>query len=247
MPEAVIIIGATSDIARATAMELSQEYDLILVGRNEVELEARANDLAIRLDCNVTTRPFNARDLSTHQDLISDCFEQAELIAGAVVCHGFLPEQTQAQREWDLAHKTLEVNFTSCVSILEPLMARLEEQQYGFLAVISSVAGDRGRQSNYIYGAAKGGLTTYLQGLRNRGFKSGVHVMTVKPGFVSTAMTVGIVDPKSPLVASPGQVARDIYRGIRKRKNVIYSRWFWRYIMLIIRAIPEWIFKRLGL
>ena len=126
-------------------------------------------------------------------------------------------------------------------------MERLAAQEYGFIAVISSVAGDRGRQSNYLYGAAKGGLSVYLQGLRNRGKHCGVHVMTVKPGFVATQMTVGLVDPKSPLVAQPEQVAKDIVRGLKKRKNIVYSRWFWRYIMLMIRSIPEWIFKRLRL
>ena len=247
MRQTVIIIGATSDIARATAMELAKQYDLVLVGRNETELEAIASDLSVRSDCQVQTYLFDARNLDTHAELVATWFEEVDTVAGAVVCHGFLPEQTQAQRDWELAHQTLDVNFISCVALLEPLMDRLESQQESFLAVVSSVAGDRGRQSNYIYGAAKGGLSVYLQGLRNRGTKSGVHVLTVKPGFVATAMTIGLVDPKSPLVAAPEKVARDIVRGIRKRKNVIYSRWFWRYIMLVIRVIPEWIFKRLSL
>ncbi len=115
------------------------------------------------------------------------------------------------------------------------------------IAAISSVAGDRGRQSNYIYGAAKAGLTAYLQGLRNRLFFAGVHVLTIKPGFVATAMTDGLVNPNSPLLATPQQVARDIDRALRCRQNVLYTRWFWRPIMLIIRWIPEPVFKRLKL
>ena len=245
--ETVIVVGATSDIARATAMELAREYNLILTGRDRTELDAIAQDIVIRYECDVSTLMFEALNSNDHATFISECFEKTKRIAGAVICHGFLPDQVEAQRDWGLARKTLDINFTSCVSVLEPLMEHLEGQQEGFLAVISSVAGDRGRQSNYLYGAAKGGLSLYLQGLRNRGQHSGVHVMTVKPGFVATAMTVGIVDPKSPLVATPEQVARDIVRGIKKRKGVIYSRWFWRYIMLVIRSIPERIFKRLRL
>ncbi len=245
--ETVIIVGATSDIARATAMELAGQYNLILAGRDMTELDVIAQDIVIRYECDVSTLMFEALNSNEHATFISECFEKTEKISGAVICHGFLPEQLQAEREWELARKTLDINFTSCVSVLEPLMQRLEDQRDGFLAIISSVAGDRGRQSNYLYGAAKGGLTVYLQGLRNRGQHSGVHVMTVKPGFVATAMTVGIVDPKSPLVATPKQVARDIVRGIKKRKDVIYSRWFWRYIMFIIRSVPERIFKRLRL
>lgn len=245
--ETVIVIGATSDIARATARKLASRYNLILAGRDTIELGAISQDIAIRCECQITTLNFDALNSENHAALIEDCFSKADKVAGAVICHGFLPDQQQAQRDWELARKTLEVNFTSCVSLLEPLMERLAAQEYGFIAVISSVAGDRGRQSNYLYGAAKGGLSVYLQGLRNRGKHCGVHVMTVKPGFVATQMTVGLVDPKSPLVAQPEQVAKDIVRGLKKRKNIVYSRWFWRYIMLLIRSIPEWIFKRLRL
>ncbi len=245
--ETVIIVGATSDIACATARALATQYNLILAGRNSEVLKAIAQDIMVRTDCVVSTLPFEALNTEDHAELVASCFEQADSIAGAVVCHGFLPDQVQAQRDWELARKTLDVNFTSCVSVLEPLMARLETQGRGFIAVISSVAGDRGRQSNYLYGAAKGGLSVYLQGLRNRGAHSGVHVLTVKPGFVATAMTLGLVNPNSFLVAQPQQVARDIVRGIRRRRNVVYSRWFWRIIMLIIRTIPECIFKRLRL
>ncbi|MBA64077.1 MAG: short-chain dehydrogenase [Planctomycetaceae bacterium] len=245
--ETVVVVGATSDIARATALELARHYNLILAGRDDTELGIISQDIATRRECHITTLKFEALSSENHAEFIEDCFTKAGKIAGTVVCHGFLPEQVQAQRDWDLARKTLDVNFTSCVSLLEPFMERLESQGHGFIAVISSVAGDRGRQSNYLYGAAKGGLSVYLQGLRNRGKHTGVHVMTVKPGFVATEMTVGLVDPKSPLVAQPQQVAKDIVRGIKKQRNVIYSRWFWRYIMLIIRSIPERIFKRLRL
>ena len=133
------------------------------------------------------------------------------------------------------------------MALLAPLANYLESRRRGYLAAISSVAGDRGRQSNYTYGAAKAGLTAYLQGLRNRLYRSGVHVLTIKPGFVDTRMTQGRVNPNSPLVASAARVARDIDRAIRRRRNVIYTPWFWRPIMLAVRALPEFLFKRLKL
>ena len=147
----------------------------------------------------------------------------------------------------DEARRAIDLNFTSAVALLAPLASYLEGRRSGYLAAISSVAGDRGRQSNYTYGAAKAGLTAYLQGLRNRLYRSGVHVLTIKPGFVDTPMTRGLVNPNSPLVASPKRVARDIDRAIRRRRNTIYTPWFWRPIMLVVRLVPEFIFKRLKL
>ena len=135
--------------------------------------------------------------------------------------------------------------MTSFVTICEPFAEILESQGYGRLIGISSVAGDRGRQSNYIYGAAKAGVTAYLSGLRNRLFHKGVHVMTVKPGFVATKMTAGLLDPKSPMVATPEKVARDIVRASKRRKNILYTPRRWCLIMTIIESIPEFIFKRM--
>jgi len=129
------------------------------------------------------------------------------------------------------------------VLALNLLANHFEQKHKGFIAVLSSVAGDRGRQSNYLYGSAKGGLTTYLQGLRNRLYHSGVHVVTVKPGFVDTRMVYG--RPGLPLVASPQAVARDVYRAVKSGRNVIYVPWFWRVIMALVGAVPEGLFKRL--
>jgi short-subunit dehydrogenase len=131
--------------------------------------------------------------------------------------------------------------------LLEKFATMMESQRGGCLAAISSVAGDRGRQSNYIYGAAKAGLSTFLDGLRNRMFRVGVHVLSIKPGFVDTPMTLGKINPRSPLVASPDRVARDIDRALLRRENVLYTPWFWWPIMKVIRLVPEPIFKRLGL
>jgi len=137
----------------------------------------------------------------------------------------------------------IDVNYTSAVSILNIAANYFEERQRGFIGAISSVAGDRGRQSNYIYGSTKAGLSVYLEGLRNRLHASGVQVLTIKPGMVDTKMTYGVVYD-SPLLASPTKVAQDISKGIEKKRNVLYTPWFWIVIMFIIKIIPEFIFKR---
>jgi short-subunit dehydrogenase len=141
----------------------------------------------------------------------------------------------------------IDVNYTSAVSLLGLAAAHFASKKTGCICAVSSVAGDRGRQSNFLYGSTKAALTAHLQGLRNRLFRAGVAVVTIKPGFVDTAMTWGLVNPASPLVASPKRVARDMARAIERRANVVYSPWFWRWIMAIIRAIPEPLFKRMKL
>jgi short-subunit dehydrogenase len=156
---------------------------------------------------------------------------------------GYLGDQAKGQCDGEEARRILETNFTGCVSALNILANHFEPRRAGFICAISSVAGDRGRQSNYLYGAAKAGLSAYLQGLRNRLFHAHVKVLTVKPGFVDTHMTYG----RSGLflVASPESVAKGIFRAIVKGKDVVYLPWFWRPIMLVVRSIPEGIFKRL--
>jgi decaprenylphospho-beta-D-erythro-pentofuranosid-2-ulose 2-reductase len=139
----------------------------------------------------------------------------------------------------------LEVNFTATVALLTLLANRLEAARHGCIAVITSVAGDRGRQSNYVYGAAKGGVDRFLEGLRNRLFRSGVAVITIKPGFVDTPMTAGL--RKNALFASPRRVGRAIHRAIEARRSVVYVPWFWRPIMFLVTALPESIFRRLRL
>ena len=156
-------------------------------------------------------------------------------------CHLFRPEK-QAEADPAEARRILEINFTACVPLLD-LLAQYLKKGAGFLCVISSVAGDRGRQSNYHYGAAKAGLSAYLQGLRNRLHPAGVAVITVKPSFVDSRMTFGRKGLF--LVASPEKVARRIYKSIGKCRNVVYLPGFWRPIMFLVRLIPEWLFKRL--
>jgi short-subunit dehydrogenase len=156
-------------------------------------------------------------------------------------------EQILSEVDPEQAARTIDVNFKSYVSLLNAAAMHLRERGGGFLCALSSVAGDRGRQSNYTYGAAKAGLSAYLQGLRNRLAPHGVTVITVKPGFVDTAMTWGLLKAGSALVASPQRVARDIVNAIATRRDVLYTPWFWRWIMLVIRLIPERVFKRLRL
>ena len=163
----------------------------------------------------------------------------------ALIAHGALPDQARCQATADAAIAALDVNFVSAVAILTPLANRFEAAGRGCLAVVTSVAGDRGRQSNYVYGAAKGGLDRFLQGLRNRLHRAGVAVVTLKAGFVDTPMTAAM--PQGPLFVSARRAGRAAHRAIERRRDVAYIPWFWRPIMGVVRALPEALFKRLRL
>jgi len=241
----VLILGATSGIASALAKEFAaHKYDLVLGGRDRDELSALASDLSLRNSVRAKILAFDALDTQTHAAILQSFLAEAgNTLAGTVVCIGYLGDQAKAQVNWDEARLILETNFTGCVSALNILANHFELRRTGFICAITSVAGDRGRQSNYLYGAAKAGLSVYLQGLRNRLFPAGVKVITVKPGFVDTRMTYG--RPGLFLLASPESVAQGIFRAIVKGKSVVYLPWFWRPIMLMVRSIPETIFKRL--
>jgi decaprenylphospho-beta-D-erythro-pentofuranosid-2-ulose 2-reductase len=245
MTENVLILGATSGIAKALARVMAERgCSLVLAGRNREEMEKSAIDLRLRYQVAVEVEDFDALDFAGHAGFITRCLSRPQPIDGIVLCYGCLPDQRQTETDVDEARRTIDVNFTSAITLLIPLANYLESRRGGYLAAISSVAGDRGRQSNYTYGATKAGLTSYLQGLRNRLYRSGVHVLTIKPGFVDTPMTQGWLNPNSPLVASADRVARDIDRAIRRRRNAIYTPWFWWPIMLVVRAVPEFLFKR---
>ena len=244
-PGGVVILGPTSAIARAVAGELAAKgHALVLAGRDTEEIETIATDLRVRHAVPVHAIPWDATYFDTHAERVEACAELLDgSIEGVVLCSGYMPEQEDAQTDWDTARRTIEVTYTGSVSMLNLFATRFESQRRGFICAIGSVAGDRGRQSNYLYGSAKAGLSAYLEGLRNRMFHAGVHVLTVKPGFVDTAMTWGLDGMF--LMASPETVGRRIVRAIEKRRNVLYVPWFWRYIMLIIRHIPESVFKRM--
>jgi len=181
--------------------------------------------------------------LDTHDSLvekISDCEE--------VFCfYGTLPDQSACEQSWEATEQALHTNFLSVVSLLNRLANHFEQRAHGNLVVVSSVAGDRGRKSNYVYGTAKGALSIYCAGLRNRLAASGVHVLTVKPGFIDSPMTAHLEKKPAPLWVGPDRVAKDIVKAANARKNVLYTPWFWQVILLIIQHIPEPIFKRLSL
>lgn len=243
MKKHVLILGATSDIAAAMAQEYGARGDhLMLAGRRLEALEEQAADLRVRHQVDVDIAIFDALDMNPH----ADWFAALPATPDLVVCaFGYLGDQVQAESDFNEARRILDTNFTGAVSILEQVAGAMQKQGHGTIIGISSVAGDRGRQSNYFYGAAKAGFTAYLSGLRNRLAPKGVHVLTVKPGFVRTAMTAHIELP--PLVtAEPEQVAKASVRAADRGRNVIYSLWMWRWIMFIVRSIPESIFKKLS-
>jgi short-subunit dehydrogenase len=238
----VLILGAKSDIANAVAKRFAREgFDLYLAARDSGELEPVCKDLDVRYGIRAEALEFDVLDYEGHEAFYEDI---SEAPIGAICVVGYLGDQEVAQRDFKEAEMILDTNYKGCVSILNVIASYLEARREGFIIAVSSVAGDRGRQSNYLYGSAKSGLSTYLSGLRNRLQKSGVHVMTVKPGFVNTTMTEGMGLPPL-LTAEPAEVAEDIYKAFQKKRDVLYTKWFWRYIMLIIRNIPERIFKRM--
>lgn len=244
--KAVLIVGATSTIARALAKAMAQRgASLILAARDAFEVERIACDLAIRYRVKTAWQAFEATAYETHQDFFEKAIAQFGHLDGVVVSLGELGDQAQAQVDFTSAQQIIHSNYTGVVSLLTHAANYLAAQQRGFIIGISSVAGDRGRQSNYVYGSAKGALSLFLQGLRNRLAKSGVQVLTVKPGFVDTKMTFG--KPGMFLVAQPEKVADAIVKAYQKRKEVIYVPWFWFWILLIIRLIPESVFKKLKL
>ncbi len=235
-----VIVGATSLIARAYAVDCATAgKSLHLAGRDLAELELIAADLRIRHGVQVAVERYDA-SLSGEGRRLALTFA-GRPVSAVVAFHGIMGER-------DEFAAMLQVNCASIAELFEAVVDQsLQAGDKPVLAAISSVAGDRGRQSNYPYGATKAALDAYLSGLRNRLHSLGLRVVTIKPGFVRTRLTEGKVNPRSPLLAEPAQVAADIRRAVEGSANVVYTRWFWRPIMAIIRCIPEFIFKRLKL
>ena len=241
-----VILGASSALAQAVARILVDKgQSLVLVGRDVEKLNAIAADLTVRAGNGVLiqTRIVDLADTETHQQLV-DATSDAE---SYWMFYGSLPDQQMCEQSWEDTEAAFTINFTSAASLLGRIANVFEARKRGSIVVVSSVAGDRGRQSNYVYGAAKGALTLFCQGLRSRLQKSGVQLLTVKPGFIDTPMTADV--PKTPgiLWVTPDRVAQDMVRAQMRGKDVLYTPWFWLPIMLIIRLIPERIFKRLSL
>jgi decaprenylphospho-beta-D-erythro-pentofuranosid-2-ulose 2-reductase len=242
-PRRVAIFGATSAIAQAVAREFARRCDmLVLVGRNAERLAAVASDLRVRGAGAVHTLVADLNETARHDALVEEAWNALGGLDVALIAHGTLGKQREAESSGEKLQEILAANFTSAASLAMGLAQRFERQGSGTLAAIGSVAGDRGRQSNYAYGAAKGGLAIFLDGLRHRLHASGVRVVTLKPGFVDTPMTRDF--PKGPLWATPEQAAAAIVRAIDRGASVAYVPGFWRAIMLVIRNLPEWLLFR---
>jgi decaprenylphospho-beta-D-erythro-pentofuranosid-2-ulose 2-reductase len=237
----VLVLGATSAIAQQVARAYAERgAALFLVARNEQRLGAVADDLRVR-GAQVETAVADLDDPAGHEALLA----RAAPLEIVFLAYGTLGDARRTEQRTEAAEAILRTNLSSPVSLLTRAAQRLEAQGSGCIVALASVAGDRGRASNAVYGAAKAGLSAFLSGLRNRLSRSGVRVITVKPGLVDTPMTGHL--PKNRLYSSPERVARDLLRGIDGTADVIYTPWWWRWIMLVVRLIPERLFKRLSL
>lgn len=238
----VLILGARSDIAMAVAHRFAKEgYDLQLAARNAEGLDADILDIGLRYKVALTQHEFDALDTVSHETFV----EHLPVLPNIAICAvGYMGDQAQNEANRQAALLVMRSNYEGPASILTVLANRFEERGTGCLVGISSVAGQRGRATNYFYGSAKAGFTAFLSGLRNRLAKKGVHVVTVLPGFVATKMTEGI-DLPAKLTAQPEEVANAMLKAVQKKKNVIYVKPIWQFIMMIIRHIPEQVFKKM--
>ena len=239
-----MIIGATSDIGRVLARKLANEgFALQLAARDAVLLERETRDLKIRTNKDVTSYQYDLLNDNSRLSL-PDKLDPLPDVAVCVV--GLLGNQFESERDTIAAETVMHTNYIGPALLMGGLAARFEQRGSGVLVGLSSVAGDRGRATNYVYGSAKAGFSAFLSGLRNRLTNTGIHVVTVKPGFVSTRMTDGMKLPAG-LTATPEEVAVAIITAIHNHCDVIYVRRIWRLIMFVIRILPEWVFKRMKL
>ncbi len=236
----VLILGARSDIGKAVAHGFAaQGHPIQLAARRAENLEPDRADMALRHNIEVSLHEFDALDIATHDSFVKNLPVMPDIAVCAV---GLMGDQSENQHDWQAAANVMRSNYEGPASILGRLANHFEDRGHGTLVGISSVAGERGRATNYVYGSAKAGFTAFLSGLRNRLAKKNVHVITVLPGFVATQMTEGL-DLPAKLTAQPAEVADAIRRAVTKKKNIIYVRPVWRLIMAIICNIPERIFK----
>ncbi len=240
----IVILGATSAIAEAYARLLVQESrtgpSFFLVGRDETALRDIAADLEARGAESATIRVMDLSETQDPGELVEAARESLERIDEVLVAYGFLPDQETTQSDRKALELALNVNFTSVAVWVQAFANVLKEQKRGSMAVIGSVAGDRGRMSNYAYGAAKGGLERFVQGLQHAlASYPNISVTLVKPGFVKTPMTAHIEGRGGPLWAKPDRIAVDIYKAVRRERARIYTPWFWWGIMTIICAVPS--------
>ena len=240
----VLILGAKSDIAMATAEVYAEKgWNLCLAGRKvEDELSSFKNSLINKYQCEISLNNLDILEFESHQRFFNSFTQKPN---GLISFIGLLGNQKQSEMNFKVSKNIIDSNFTGIVSLINIFSTYYEEKEEGFIIGLSSVAGDRGRMSNYTYGASKAAFTAYLSGLRNRLSSKNIHVMTVKPGFVDTQMTQGMNLPPL-LTVSPKFVAKKIYKMHQKRADQIYVPRIWFYIMFIIRLIPERLFKKLN-
>lgn len=241
-----LIVGANSAIAQATARRFAAAGDaLFLVSRNADKLASVAADLETRGASRVATHIMDADDLQAHAAMLETAIAALNGLDTVLIAYGTLPDQSACEAQPEQAVRAWHTNALSVIALLTRLANHFEQQRRGTLAVISSVAGDRGRKSNYVYGSAKAGLSCFLEGLRHRLHAADVRVLTIKPGMIDTPMTAAM--PKGGLWSTPERVGRDIHAAIEQGRELCYTPFYWRYIMLVIRALPRWLFKRTDL
>lgn len=241
MTRHLLVLGARSDIAQACARRFAREgYALQLAARNASTLDATAQDLRLRHDVDVTLHEFDVLDAAKFESFLEALPHSPDVVICAV---GAMGDQDESQRDPAAAATVMRSNFEGPALILGLLANQFETRNHGSIVGISSVAGERGRASNYVYGAAKAGFTAFLSGLRNRLSRTNVQIMSVKPGFVATQMTKGM-DLNPRLTAKPDEVAEAIWKGVAKKRNTLYVKPVWALVMMIIRALPETIFKK---
>jgi short-subunit dehydrogenase len=240
----VLIVGAKSDIAKEVAKEYAKNgYNLYLAGRSIDSLDSLKSDIEIRYGVDVVLKELDITKVASHKDFYNSLTPTPD---GTIVVAGYMADQKECENSLNKTLNTVNVNYTGVVSFLNIIANEYEKAKKGFIVAVSSVAGDRGRKANYIYGSSKAALSAYLSGLRNRLYESNVNVLTIKPGFVATKMTQGMDLPPK-LTAKPQDVAKDIFNAQQSGKDVLYTKSIWRLIMLIIKHIPESIFKKMSI
>lgn len=246
MTKNIVIIGANSAISEAVARHYaSEKHQLFLVARDKDKLDIICKDLEIRSGHAIATYSCDFADFGDYDDLVANIKTTMPQIDIVLIAHGILPDQQQCEQSDDALLNLVRINQTSVMRLCNRFATLMEQQGHGNLAVIGSVAGERGRKGIYCYGATKAAIDIYLQGLRNKLFNKDVHVTTILPGFIDTPMTKAY--KKGVLWATAEAIAPSIVSAISKNKSIVYTPWYWRYIMLIIKLIPECLFKRMSI
>lgn len=242
----IVILGATSGIALEIERQLARcGLEMLLVARSAERLTALQSDLLARGAKEVLTYAADLSSIRGHAKIFDFVLRSFPGYDTVLLAYGTMQEQKESEESVNALLDELNTNFVSASAILTLFAADLEQRRTGCIAAITSVAGDRGRRSNYVYGSAKGALSLFLQGLRSRLYPAGVKVITIKPGPVKTPMTDQL--PNAERFAAPEVVARAIVRALDRRSpDVLYTPWYWRHIMRAVRHVPERLFKRLA-